>query len=51
VGLALSACGGVVNSNGLSNPSAGTYTVTVTGTDEATSSITGTTTFTFVITP
>jgi hypothetical protein len=44
-GLAMSACGGVSNSN----PSAGTYTFTVTGQDSANSNLTATTTFTFTI--
>jgi len=48
VGLVVTACGGI-QSNPLSNPPAGTYTITVTGQDSATSTITGTTTFTFVI--
>jgi hypothetical protein len=48
VGLAVSACGSNVSTT-VSNPPKGTYTVTVTGTDSTTSSITGTTTFTFVI--
>jgi subtilase family serine protease len=48
VGLAVTACGGVVSTPD-SNPPTGTYTITVTGTDSATSSITATTTFTFVI--
>lgn len=50
LGLSLSACGGnnsVVSS--ISNPPKGTYTITVTGQDSVTSSITGSTTFTFVI--
>jgi subtilase family serine protease len=49
VGLAVSACGGGVTNTPYSNPPVGTYTVTVTGTDSATSAITQTTTFTFVI--
>ncbi len=48
VGLAVTACGSSVNKN-FSNPPPGTYIVTVTGQDTATSTITGTTTFTFVI--
>jgi hypothetical protein len=48
VGLVVTACGGI-QSNALSNPPAGTYTITVTGQDSATSTITGTSTFTFVI--
>lgn len=49
VGLAVSACSGGVTNTPYSNPPVGTYTVTVTGTDSATSAITQTTTFTFVI--
>jgi subtilase family serine protease len=48
VGLAVTACGGVVNTP-FSNPPTGTYTVTVTGQDSVTSTTTATTTFTFVI--
>jgi hypothetical protein len=48
VGLVVTACGGIQN-NALANPPAGSYTITVTGQDSATSTITGTTTFTFVI--
>jgi subtilase family serine protease len=48
VGLAVTACGGVVTTP-TSNPPTGTYTITVTGQDSVTSSITNTTTFTFVI--
>jgi subtilase family serine protease len=48
VGLVVTACGGIQN-NELSNPPTGSYTVTVTGQDSATSTITGITTFTFVI--
>jgi hypothetical protein len=44
----VTACGGIQN-NTLANPPTGSYTVTVTGQDSATSTITGTTTFTFVI--
>ncbi len=47
LGLSISACGGV--NNGVSNPSKGTYTVTVTGKDSVNSAITNTTKFTFVI--
>ncbi|MGB6692309.1 MAG: protease pro-enzyme activation domain-containing protein [Terracidiphilus sp.] len=48
VGLGISACGGINNS--LSNPPAGTYTITVTGQDSSSATIpTGTTTFTFTI--
>jgi subtilase family serine protease len=49
VGLAISACGSSSSSTTVSNPPKGTYTITVTGQDSATSSITATTTFTFVI--
>ena len=49
VGLAVTACGGVVTTP-TSNPPTGTYTITVTGQDSASSSVpTETTTFTFVI--
>jgi subtilase family serine protease len=48
VGLSLSACGGN-SSITASNPPTGTYTFTVTGTDSATSTITGQTVFTFTI--
>jgi hypothetical protein len=48
VGLAATACGGVYTTPD-SNPPTGSYTVTVTGQDSATSSITATTSFTFVI--
>ncbi len=48
VGLGLSACSSS-SSTTVSNPSKGTYTVTVTGQDSATTAITGTTKFTFVI--
>jgi subtilase family serine protease len=48
VGLAVTACGGVATTP-FSNPPTGTYTVTVTGQDSATSTIIATTTFTFVI--
>jgi len=48
VGFGLSACGGI--SSTLSNPPAGTYTVTVTGQDSSSATIpTETTSFTFVI--
>ena len=49
VGLAVTACGGVTTTS-ISNPPVGSYTITVTGADSSTSSITGTTTFTLVIT-
>ena len=48
VGLAVTACGGVATTPD-SNPPTGTYTVTVSGQDSVTSTITGTTSFTFVI--
>jgi subtilase family serine protease len=48
VGLAVTACGGVTSTPD-SNPPTGTYTITVSAQDSATSSITGSTTFTFVI--
>lgn len=48
VGLAVTACGSSVNTQ-FNNPPAGTYTITVTGQDSVTSTISGTTTFTFVI--
>jgi hypothetical protein len=48
VGLLVTACGGIQN-NALANPPTGSYTITVTGQDSVTSTITGTTTFTFVI--
>ena len=48
VGLVVTACGGIQN-NALANPPTGSYTVTVTGQDSATSTITGTSTFTLVI--
>jgi hypothetical protein len=47
-GLAASACGSNVNTN-IPNPPHGTYTITVSGQDSVTSTITATTTFTFVI--
>jgi len=49
MGLALSACGNNNNGTTISDPPKGTYTITVTGQDSATSSITATSTFTFVI--
>ncbi|HSZ17200.1 MAG TPA: protease pro-enzyme activation domain-containing protein [Terracidiphilus sp.] len=48
IGLALSACGGGV-SNTVSNPPKGTYTITVTGQDSTTATITAQTTFTLTI--
>ena len=48
VGLAVTACGSNV-SNTVSDPPKGTYSLTVTGTDSVTSTITGSTTFSFVI--
>jgi subtilase family serine protease len=47
VGLAVTACNSI-NSQ-FSNPPKGTYSLTVTGTDSVTSTITGSTTFSFVI--
>jgi subtilase family serine protease len=49
VGLGLSACNNSNFSNTITNPPTGSYTITVTGQDSATPSITATTTFTFVI--
>ncbi|HVA88762.1 MAG TPA: hypothetical protein VNL71_02870, partial [Chloroflexota bacterium] len=51
VGLAVSACGGGIgNLTGATpDPPKGTYTVTLTGQDSVTSTITAQTTFTFVI--
>jgi subtilase family serine protease len=53
VGLYLSACGGSVetnpNTNNPPNPPKGTYTITLTGTDSVTSSVTSQSTFTLVI--
>jgi len=54
VGLAISACGGGSSSGGggggtPSNPPKGTYTITLTGTDSTTSSITASTQFTLTI--
>jgi Bacterial Ig-like domain (group 3) len=48
VGLAVTACGGVTSTPD-SNPPTGTYTITVSAQDSVTSSITGSSTFTFVI--
>jgi len=47
-GLALSACGGSSTTT-FSNPARGTYTITVNGVDSVTSTITGSTQFTFTI--
>jgi subtilase family serine protease len=47
-GLAVSACGGSVSTT-VSDPPKGTYSLTVTGTDSVTSTITSSTTFSFVI--
>jgi len=47
VGLAVTACGSV--SNTIANPPQGNYTITVTGTDSTTSTITNTTTFMLTI--
>ena len=50
IGLAISACGGGGSSTTtVPNPPKGTYTITLTGTDSATASITAQTTFTLVI--
>jgi len=50
LGLAVTACGGSISSTTVSNPPSGTYTITVTGRDSASSTIpSATTTFTFVI--
>jgi subtilase family serine protease len=49
VGLAVSACGGGVTSNTPTNPPKGSYTITLAGVDSTTSTITGSTTFTFII--
>jgi hypothetical protein len=49
MGLALSACNNTNGSLSVSDPPKGTYTITVTGQDSATSTITGTSTFSFVI--
>jgi subtilase family serine protease len=48
IGVALSACGGGV-SNSVSDPPKGTYTITVSGQDSTTATITGQTTFTLTI--
>jgi hypothetical protein len=48
VGLAVTACGGVTSTPDY-NPPTGTYTITVSAQDSATSTITGSTSFTFVI--
>jgi hypothetical protein len=49
IGLTVSACGGGSSNTTVPNPPKGTYTATVTGQDSVTATITGTTTFTFVI--
>jgi subtilase family serine protease len=50
LGLALSACGGVSNNtSGVTNPAKGTYTVTFTGMDSTTSTITAQSSFSLVI--
>jgi subtilase family serine protease len=50
VALTISSCGGSNNNNTAnSNPPAGTYTITITGQDSVTSSITAQTSFTFII--
>ena len=48
VGFAISACGGN-NSNAISNPPAGTYTINLTGMDSSNSTITAPASFTFTI--
>jgi subtilase family serine protease len=48
IAFALSACGSSVSGN-ISNPAKGTYTITLTGTDSATASITAQTTFSLTI--
>jgi hypothetical protein len=45
----MTACGGGVVSTALTNPPAGTYTITVTGQDSATASVSASTHFTFTI--
>jgi hypothetical protein len=49
VGLAVTACGSTNTNNTVPNPPKGTYSLTVTGTDSVTSTITNSTTFSFVI--
>jgi subtilase family serine protease len=49
VGLAISACSGGSTSTTISDPPKGTYTGTISAQDSTTSTITATTTFTFVI--
>jgi len=48
IGMAITACGSSTTTT-VANPAKGNYTITVTGTDSATSAITGNTTFTFAI--
>ena len=48
IGLGISACGGT-SASSLSNPPAGTYTITLSGQDSASASISSTTTFNFTI--
>jgi subtilase family serine protease len=48
IGFAVSGCGSYSGTS-VSNPPKGTYTITLTGTDSTTASITANTTFTFVI--
>ena len=48
-GLALSACGGGSSSTTVPDPAKGTYTIMVTGMDSVTSTITGSSSFTFTI--
>ena len=49
IAFALSACGGGVSGNTIADPPKGTYTITLTGTDSTTASITAQTMFTLVI--
>lgn len=48
-GLAMSACGSSSSTTALTNPSKGTYTITLLGQDSVTASIQNSTTFTFTI--
>ena len=49
LGFVLTACGGGVSSNTVSNPAKGSYTITFTGEDSTTTTITSTSSFTLVI--
>ena len=49
LGLVLSACGGGVTNTGPTNPPKGTYTITFTGQDSTTATITSTSSFSLVI--